>query len=126
MNLLTVYGVRSKYGANDPQAIVGVVMKVFTIAVNLAVEISAGCQPVFGFNYGAERYGRLDDCAHESGKQTEDRQDFGKKRSSNDVLLRFYCLDLYASPHAHMESRMGFRLFPSSVNEYSTLGGTSA
>ena len=39
---------------------------------------------------------------------------------------RFYCLALYASPHAHMESRMGFRLLPSSVREYSTLGGTSA
>ena len=38
----------------------------------------------------------------------------------------FYCLALYASPHAHMESRMGFRLLPSSVREYSTLGGTSA
>ena len=37
-----------------------------------------------------------------------------------------YCLALYASPHARMESRMGFRLFPSSVREYSTLGGTSA
>lgn len=41
-------------------------------------------------------------------------------------MLHFYCLDLYASPHAHRESRMGFRLLPSSVNEYSTLGGTSA
>ena len=33
---------------------------------------------------------------------------------------------LYSSPQAHMESRMGFRLLPSSVSEYSTLGGTSA
>ena len=51
-----------------------------------------------------------------------------KTRSSTvKVLLRvFYCLALYASPHARMESRMGFRLFPSSVREYSTLGGTSA
>ena len=44
MNMLAKYGAQSKYGANDPQAIIGMVMKVFTIAVNLAVGISAGCQ----------------------------------------------------------------------------------
>ena len=57
--MLAKYGAQSKYGANDPQAIIGVVMKVFTIAVNLAVGISAGCQPIFGFNYGAGRYDRV-------------------------------------------------------------------
>ena len=59
MNMLAKYGAMSVYGANDPQAIMGVVMKVFTIAVNLAVGISAGCQPIFGFNYGAGRYDRV-------------------------------------------------------------------
>lgn len=59
MNMLAKYGAQSQYGANDPQAIIGVVMKVFTIAVNLAVGISAGCQPIFGFNYGAGRYDRV-------------------------------------------------------------------
>lgn len=59
MNMLAKYGALSVYGANDPQAIIGVVMKVFTIAVNLAVGIAAGCQPVFGFNYGAGRYDRV-------------------------------------------------------------------
>ena len=33
---------------------------------------------------------------------------------------------LYPSPHAHMASRTGFRLYPSSVSVYSTRGGTSA
>ena len=56
MNMLAKYGAQSKYGANAPQAIIGMVMKVFTIAVNLAFGISAGCQPIFGFNYGAGRY----------------------------------------------------------------------
>ncbi len=38
-----------------------------------------------------------------------------------------YCIfALYPSPHAHMESRIGLRLLPSSVREYSTFGGTSA
>ena len=59
MNMLAKYGAQSQYGANDPQAIISVVMKVFTIAVNLAVGISAGCQPIFGFNYGAGRYDRV-------------------------------------------------------------------
>lgn len=59
MNMLAKYGALSKYGANDPQAIIGVVMKVFTIAVNLAVGVSAGCQPILGFNFGARRYDRV-------------------------------------------------------------------
>ena len=33
---------------------------------------------------------------------------------------------LYPSPHAHMASRIGFKLYPSSVSVYSTRGGTSA
>ena len=33
---------------------------------------------------------------------------------------------LYPSPHAHMASKIGFRLYPSSVSVYSTRGGTSA
>ena len=49
-----------------------------------------------------------------------------KQPVCNEAYRLSYCLALYASPHAHMESRMGFRLLPSSVREYSTLGGTSA
>ena len=38
-----------------------------------------------------------------------------------------YCNEaLYPSPQFHIESKIGFRLCPKSVNEYSTLGGTSA
>ena len=36
----------------------------------------------------------------------------------------FYALN--SSPQFHMASKMGFKLFPKSVREYSTLGGTSA
>ena len=32
---------------------------------------------------------------------------------------------LYSSPHAHIASKIGFKLYPSSVNVYSTRGGTS-
>jgi putative MATE family efflux protein len=59
MNMLATYGVNSKYGVNDPQAIVGVVMKVFSIVVNIVVGIAAGAQPVIGYNYGAEQYNRV-------------------------------------------------------------------
>lgn len=59
MNMLATYGAQSKYGINDPQAIIGVVMKVFSIVVNIAVGIAAGSQPIVGYNFGAGRYDRV-------------------------------------------------------------------
>lgn len=59
MNMLAKYGAQSKYGANDPQAIIGVIMKVFSISVNIAVGIAAGAQPILGYNYGAGLYDRV-------------------------------------------------------------------
>ncbi len=59
MNLLAKYGLESKYGADDPQAIFGIVMKIFTIAVNISVGIAAGAQPIIGYNYGAKRFDRV-------------------------------------------------------------------
>lgn len=59
MNMLAKYGAESKYGINDPQAIVGVVMKIFTIVINIVVGIAAGAQPVIGYNYGAKLYKRV-------------------------------------------------------------------
>lgn len=59
MNELAVYGAQSKYGINDPQAIVGVVMKLFSIVINIVVGIAAGAQPIIGYNYGAKKYDRV-------------------------------------------------------------------
>lgn len=59
MNQLATYGMDSKYGVNDPQAIVGIVMKVFSIVINIAVGIAAGAQPIVGYNYGAGRIDRV-------------------------------------------------------------------
>ena len=59
MNTLAKYGKDSKYGVDDPQAIIGVSMKVFTIFVNIAVGIAAGSQPIVGYNYGAKKYKRV-------------------------------------------------------------------
>lgn len=39
--------------------------------------------------------------------------------------MRYVFCALNSSPQSHMASRMGFRLRPSSVREYSTRGGTS-
>lgn len=59
MNTIAKWGATSKYGINDPQAIVGVVMKVFSIVINIAVGIAAGAQPIIGYNYGAKLFSRV-------------------------------------------------------------------
>lgn len=59
MNMLAKYGSRTEYGIDDPQAIIGVVMKLFTIVVNISVGISAGSQPIIGYNYGAGQKKRV-------------------------------------------------------------------
>lgn len=61
MNMLSKYGLNSKYGSDDPQAIIGVTMKIFTIFVNIAVGIAAGAQPIVGYNYGANKLKRVKD-----------------------------------------------------------------
>ena len=59
MNVLAEYGKNSKYGINDPQAIFGIVLKVFAIVVNIAVGLTAGAQPIVGHNYGAKKFDRV-------------------------------------------------------------------
>ena len=59
MNMLAIYGANSEYGVNDPQAIFGIVMKVFSIVVNISVGIAAGAQPIIGYNFGAKRFDRV-------------------------------------------------------------------
>ncbi|WP_148410743.1 MATE family efflux transporter [Murimonas intestini] len=50
---LVKYGALSKYGADIPMTVVGIVMKVFQIVIAFVVGIAAGCQPIVGYNYGA-------------------------------------------------------------------------
>lgn len=52
-NTLVKYGAMSKYGADIPMTVVGIVMKVFQIVIAFVIGIAAGCQPIIGFNYGA-------------------------------------------------------------------------
>lgn len=57
--MLAIYGAESIYGANDPLAIIGICMKVFTIVLNIALGIIIGAQPILGFNIGAGQYNRV-------------------------------------------------------------------
>lgn len=58
-NVLVKYGAISKYGADIPLTVVGIVMKVFQIVVSICIGIAAGSQPVVGYNYGAGEYRRV-------------------------------------------------------------------
>ena len=57
-NMLVKYGVGSKYGADIPLTVLGIVMKVFQIIIAITIGMSAGCIPIVGYNYGAEKLGR--------------------------------------------------------------------
>ncbi len=56
---LVKYGAMSKYGADIPMTVVGIVMKVFQIVIAFVVGIAAGCQPIVGYNYGAGNMERV-------------------------------------------------------------------
>lgn len=58
-NILVIYGAKSKYGADIPLTVVGIVMKVFQIVVSIVVGIAAGSQPIVGYNYGAGHNDRV-------------------------------------------------------------------
>lgn len=58
-NVLITYGVESKYGADIPLSVLGIVMKVYGIIISIIVGIAVGGQPIIGFNYGAGNYDRV-------------------------------------------------------------------
>jgi putative MATE family efflux protein len=58
-NALVSYGADSKYGADIPLTVVGIVMKMFAIAIAFVVGVAAGCQPIVGYNQGAGKYDRV-------------------------------------------------------------------
>ncbi len=57
--MLVRYGAQSEFGADIPLAAFVVIMKLFQIVLNIAIGISAGAQPIVGYNYGAKQYGRV-------------------------------------------------------------------
>ena len=58
-NTLVIYGAASAYGSEIPLAALGIVMKVNQIMMAVLIGISAGTQPIVGYNYGAGNYARV-------------------------------------------------------------------
>ena len=58
-NTLRYYGAQSMYGSEIPLACVGVISKVNMVFMAIAIGIAQGCQPIWGFNYGAHNYDRV-------------------------------------------------------------------
>lgn len=58
-NILRYYGGLSVYGSDIPIACVGVISKVNHVFMAICIGISQGCQPIWGFNYGAKKYDRV-------------------------------------------------------------------
>ena len=58
-NVLTKYGASSTYGNDIPLAVSGVITKISIINISLSVGTALGCQPILGFNTGAEKYDRV-------------------------------------------------------------------
>ena len=54
-NILRYYGGLSVYGSDIPIACVGVISKVNQVFMAICIGISQGCQPIWGFNYGAKK-----------------------------------------------------------------------
>ncbi len=57
--MLAKYGSVSKYGSDIPIAVIGIVMKVFSIVINIIVGIILGASPILGYNYGAKNIDRV-------------------------------------------------------------------
>lgn len=58
-NTLKYYGGLSEYGTDIPLACVGVVSKVNMLFMAVCIGTSQGCQPIWGYNYGARLYDRV-------------------------------------------------------------------
>ena len=58
-NTLRSYGAVSVYGTDIPLACVGVISKVNMVFMAICIGLSQGCQPIWGFNYGAGSFGRV-------------------------------------------------------------------
>lgn len=58
-NTLVRYGAESKYGADIPLTVFGIVMKVFGLVTSIVVGVTVGSQPIVGYNCGAGKIGRV-------------------------------------------------------------------
>ena len=58
-NMMTKYGAHTKYGADIPLSVYGVISKLNSLYISTILGISIGSQPIIGFNYGAQKYDRV-------------------------------------------------------------------
>ncbi len=58
-NMLRYYGALSIYGSEVPLAAAGAVGKIMIVLMSCVIGISLGCQPLYGYNYGAKQYDRV-------------------------------------------------------------------
>ena len=58
-NQLAKYGAQSVYGAEISVTCAGIVTKASMMFLGISIGISQGCQPIWGFNYGARNYSRV-------------------------------------------------------------------
>lgn len=58
-NTLNLYGSQSIYGPDIPIASSGIVIKINTLFIGVLIGVCQGAAPLFGVNYGAEKYGRV-------------------------------------------------------------------
>lgn len=58
-NVMTHYGATSKFGADIPLSVYGIVSKLNGLYVSVILGLSCGAQPIIGFNYGAGNYERV-------------------------------------------------------------------
>ena len=58
-NALVYYGAMSAYGSEIPLGAAGVILKINAIVTGLFVAISQGSQPLYSYNIGAKKYGRV-------------------------------------------------------------------
>lgn len=58
-NMMTKYGSLTKYGADIPLSVYGVISKINSLYISTILGISIGAQPIIGFNYGAGNYERV-------------------------------------------------------------------
>lgn len=58
-NMLTKLGASTKFGADTPLSVYGIISKVNSLYISSVLGISIGAQPIIGFNYGAGNYSRV-------------------------------------------------------------------
>ncbi len=58
-NVMTRFGAQSKFGADIPLSVYGVLSKINSLFISTVLGITIGAQPILGFNYGAGKKERV-------------------------------------------------------------------